>query len=90
MGDGNDVNSIPVMTKYNLERKFLHITRTVPSVDSNKAFGIGLDVRDRDIYGNAEITSSMTTSLRVPIRGCLQFGHCFGMKANSHHQHRAS
>jgi hypothetical protein len=89
MGDGNDVNSIPVMTEYNLERKLLHIAPTVPSVDSNEPFGIGPDVRDRDIYGNTEITSSTATSLRVPIRGCLQFGRCFGMKTNSHYQHRA-
>jgi hypothetical protein len=88
MGDGNDVNSIPVMTEYNLERQLLHIARTMPSVDSHKPFGIGPDVRDRDIYGNTEITSSTATSLRVPIRGCLQFGRCFEMKTNSHYQHR--
>ena len=64
MGDGNDVNSIPVMTEYNLERKILHVARTLQCVDSNEPFGIGLDVRDRDIYGNTEITSSVVTSLR--------------------------
>ena len=90
MGDSNDMNAIAVMTEYNLEWKLLHITRTVPSVDSSEPFGIGLDVCDRDIDGNAEITSCMATSLRVPIRGCLQFGRCFGMKTNSHRQHRAS
>ncbi len=90
MGDGNDMNSIPVMTEYNLERKLLHVARTVPRVDSNEPFGIGLNVRDCDIYGNTEITSSVVTMLRVPIRRCLQFGRCFGMKTNSHRQHRAS
>jgi len=90
MGDGNDVNSIPVMTEYNLERKILHVARMVPCVDSNEPFGIGLNVRDRNIYGNTEITSSVVTSLCVPIRGCLQFGRCFRMKTNSHRLYRAS
>jgi len=90
MGDGNDVNSLLVMTKYNLERKLLHVARTVPRVDSNESFGIGLNVRDCDIYGNTKITSSVVTMLRVPTRRGLQFGRCFGMKTNSHRQHRAS
>jgi len=90
MGDGNDVNSIAVMTEHNLERKLSHVARTVPRVNSNEPFGIGLDVRDCNIYGNAEITSSVITTFRVPIRRCLQFGRCFGMKTNPHRQHRVS
>jgi len=90
MGHGNDLNSIPVVPEYNLERELLHVAHPMPSVDSYEPFGIGLDVPNRDVYGNTEITSGVGTALRVPIRGCFQLGCCFGMKTNSHRQHRAS
>ena len=90
MSYGNDMNSLFVVPVNDLKRELLNAARPVPSVDSNEPFGIGLNVRNRDIDGNAEFTRRGGTELRVPIRGCLQLGRRFGMKTNSHRQHRAS
>ena len=90
MGHGNDMNSILVMPENNLKRELLHTARPVPSIDPNKPSGIGRNARKRDVYGNTEIASRCGTVLGVPIRRHLQFGRRFGMKTNSHRQHRAS
>jgi hypothetical protein len=90
MGHGNDMNSIVVMPENNLKRELLHVARPVPRFDSNEPFGIGLNVRKRYIDGNAEFTSGSGTVLSIPISGCLQLSRRFGMKTNSHRQHRAS
>lgn len=90
MGYGNDMNSIVVMAEDNLKWELLHAAGTMPIVDPNETFGVGLDVGKRNVDGNTEIARGSGTAFRVPIRRCFQLGGCFGMKTNSHGQHRAS
>ncbi len=89
MRDGNNVNSMLVMSEDNLKRELLYAARPVPNVDPCESFGIGLDARQRDVNSNAEVTSGRRTAFGIPIRRRLQFGSRFGMKTSSHRQHRA-
>ena len=68
MDYGNDINSILVMPEGNLKRELLHAARPAPSVDPNKPFGIGLNVRKRDVHGDAEVASGGGTAFCIPIR----------------------
>jgi len=89
MGHGDAINSILIVLEDNLERELSHAGRAVPSVDANKPLGIRLDVRECDVYGNAELTSGGRTAFCIPVRGCFQLGRRFGMKTNPHLQYRA-
>jgi hypothetical protein len=74
----------------NLKWEFPHTARAMPVIDLSETFGIGFDAGNRNLDGDAEIAGRSRTALRVPIGGCLQFARRFGMKTNSHRQHRAS
>ena len=90
VGDGDNMNAMVAVAEDNLKWELRDTTRTMPVVDPNESFGIGLNSRQRDVDGNAEVASGGGTALCVSIRRCLQFGCGFGMETNSHCQRRAS
>ena len=54
MGYGNDIHSIFVMPENDLKRKLSHTAGAVASVDPDVPLGVGLDVRQGNVYADAE------------------------------------
>jgi hypothetical protein len=84
MCHGNDVNSIVVMPEDDLKRELLYAAGAVSRIYPQKPFGIGLNVRERDVDGDAKVPSGDGIALGIPIRRCLKLGCRFGVKANPH------
>jgi len=71
VGYGNDMDAVAVMPKHNLKWKLLYAASAMSPVDADKPRRIRLDIRKRNVYGNAKIASGCGASLGVPVRRCL-------------------
>jgi hypothetical protein len=67
MRHGNDMYTIRFMSEDDLKREFMHAASAMPSVNANEPFGIGQNVRECNVNGNAKVARGHGAPLPVPV-----------------------